>query len=119
MSVSKRFPVQCQCLNLMTLAEHEAFEGDELVVWAYWTILPNGREVYVDYYFQDEPEDDFDIHFEHDDFFDDFLDDEEDDDVKYIADFDKKMAEEYDNFARKLQPAKKLLEIFEEENRLF
>lgn len=101
------------------IAEHEAFEGDELVVWAYWTILPNGREVYVDYYFQDEPEDDFDIRFEHDDFFNGFFDDEEDDDVKYIADFDKKMAEEYDNFARKLMPAKKLLEIFEEENRLF
>lgn len=101
------------------IAEHEAFEDDELVVWAYWTILPNGREVYVDYYFQDDPEDDFDIRFEHDDFFDDFLDDEEDDDVKYIADFDKKMAEEYDIFARKLMPAKKLLKIFEEENRLF
>ena len=97
------------------IAYYEAVEDSELVVWAYWTILSNGREVYVDYYFQDEPEDDFDIHFEHDD----FLDDEEDDDVKYIADFDKKMAEEYDNFARKLMPAKKLLEIFEEENRLF
>lgn len=100
------------------IAYHEAFE-DELVVWAYWTILPNGKEVYVDYYFQDELDDDFDVRFEHDDFFDDFFDDEEDDDVKSIADFDKKMAEEYDNFARKLMPAKKLLEIFEEENRLF
>lgn len=85
------------------IAEHEAFEDDELVVWAYWTILPNGREVYVDYYFQDD-----------DDLFDD-----EDEKAKCVADFDKKMAEEYDNFARKLMPAKKLLEIFEEENRLF
>ena len=85
------------------IAYYEAVEDSELVVWAYWTILSNGTEVYIDYYFQDD-----------DDLFDD-----EDEKAKCVADFDKKMAEEYDNFARKLMPAKKLLEIFEEENRLF
>lgn len=85
------------------IAYYEAVEDSELVVWAYWTILSNGREVYIDYYFQDD-----------DDLFAD-----EDEKAKCVADFDKKMAEEYDNFARKLMPAKKLLEIFEEENRLF
>lgn len=98
------------------IAECEAFEDDELVVWAYWTLLPDGQELYVDYYFQDEPEGDFDIRFEHDDFFDDF---NEDDEVKNVKDFDKKMAESYDNFARKLMPAKELLNFFEEENEIF
>lgn len=81
------------------IADYEFFEEKELVVWAYWTVMPNGQEVYVDYFYQDE--------------------DDMGQDGKKIADFDKEMAKSFDNFARKLMPAEKLLEILKEESQLF
>lgn len=69
------------------IAECETFEDDELVIWAYWTILPDGQELYVDYYFQDEPEDDFNIRFKHDNFLDDFDEKDEVKNVKELKDF--------------------------------
>lgn len=28
-------------------------EGDDMMVWAYWVFMPNGQELYVDYYYVD------------------------------------------------------------------
>lgn len=65
--------------------------GDGLIVWAYWIVMPNGQELYVDYYFFDGDE---------------------------LEDFDKKMSEEYEEFFRKKMLAIDLLDKFKSENEL-
>lgn len=65
--------------------------GDDLIVWAYWIVMSNGQELYVDYYFFDGDE---------------------------LEDFDKKMSEEYEEFFRKKMLATDLLEKFKSENEL-
>ena len=65
--------------------------GDDLIVWAYWIVMPNDQELFVDYYFFDGDE---------------------------LEDFDKKMSEEYEEFFRKKMLAIDLLDKFKSENEL-
>lgn len=65
--------------------------GDDLIVWAYWIVMSNYQELYVDYYFFDGDE---------------------------LEDFDKKMSEEYEEFFRKKMLAIDLLDKFKSENEL-
>ena len=64
---------------------------DDLIVWAYWIVMSNCQELYVDYYFFDGDE---------------------------LEDFDKKMSEEYEKFFRKKMLAIDLLDKFKSENEL-
>lgn len=65
--------------------------GDDLVVWGYWIVMPNGQELYVDYYFIDSDE---------------------------LEEFDEKVSEEYDQFFRKEMLAVKLLDKFRKEKEI-
>lgn len=65
--------------------------GDSLEVFAYWIVMPNGQEIYVDYYFVDGDE---------------------------LKEFDEKLSEEYDQFFRKKMPAVELLEKFRKEKEI-
>ncbi|GHV97762.1 hypothetical protein lacNasYZ03_10570 [Lactobacillus nasalidis] len=73
-----------------------AVEGVK-TVWAYWVVMPNGQELYVDYFYVD---DEFPIR-------------------RFgpsLKDFDLKMAEEFNSFNRKKMPATELLELLEKED---
>lgn len=65
--------------------------GTDLVVWGYWIVMPNGQELFVDYYFIDGDE---------------------------LEEFDKKVSEEYDQFLRKAIPAVELLDKFKKEKEI-
>lgn len=65
--------------------------GGDLEVFAYWIVMPNGQEIYVDYYFVDGDE---------------------------LEEFGEKMAEEYDQFFRKRMLAVELLEKFKKEKEI-
>lgn len=65
--------------------------GNDLIVWAYWIVMSNCQELYVDYYFFDGDE---------------------------LEDFDKKMSEEYEEFFRKKMLAIDLLDKVKSENEL-
>lgn len=73
------------------LEEDITLFGSSLTVWGYWIVMPNGQELYVDYYFFDGNE---------------------------LDDFDKKMSEEYGEFFRKKMLATDLLVKFKSENKL-
>ena len=65
--------------------------GDGLEVFAYWIVMPNGQEIYVDYYFVNGDE---------------------------LKEFDEKLSEEYDQFFRKKMPAVDLLEKLRKEKEI-
>lgn len=65
--------------------------GNDLVVWGYWIVMPNGQELFVDYYFIDGDE---------------------------LEEFDEKVSEEYDQFFRKKMSAVKLLDKFRKEKEI-
>lgn len=89
--------------------------GQDLIVWGYWIVMPNGQEIFVDYYYRDDDPARFhlDIDIEYD---------EEDDSERLalkVADFDKKISEQYDEFFRKKMSGYELLEKLKEEDHLF
>lgn len=65
--------------------------GSDLEVFAYWIVMPNGQEIYVDYYFIDGDE---------------------------LEEFGEKLSEGYDQFFRKRMPAVELLKKFKEEKEI-
>lgn len=65
--------------------------GADLEVFAYWIVMPNGQEIYVDYYFVDGDE---------------------------LEEFGEKLSEEYDQFFRRKMPAVELLEKFKKEKEI-
>lgn len=69
-------------------------EGNDMMVWGYWIVMPNGQELYVDYYYVDG-------------------------DAPFgltIEQFDLKVRQEHGEFLRKKMPAAELLEIFKKED---
>lgn len=67
-----------------------------LIVWVYYAPLPNGKDVYVDFFYTDE-------------------DLTGNDEMPTVADFDQKVAEEYPMFLRKRMPARLLLKILKKQ----
>ncbi|MDA3801883.1 hypothetical protein PF585_07330 [Lactobacillus delbrueckii] len=67
-----------------------------LIVRGYYAPLPDGEDVYVDFFYTDEDLDG-------------------NDDAPIIADFDQKVAEEYPMFLRKRMPARLLLKILKKQ----
>ena len=70
--------------------------GDEKV-WAYWTVMDNGQEIYFEYCPLDDPE----------------LENEPD--YQSISDFDKKVSKNHPNFFRKIMKSSELLSLLKEE----
>lgn len=78
------------------ISEYEFFNNKMLIVWGYYAPLPDGEDVYVDFFYTDEDLDG-------------------NDDAPTIADFDQKVAEEYPRFLRKRMPARLLLKILKKQ----
>lgn len=76
--------------------EYEFFNNKMLIVWGYYAPLPNGEDVYVDFFYTDEDLDGTD-------------------DAPTVADFDQKVAEEYPMFLRKRMPSRLLLKILKKQ----
>ncbi len=76
--------------------EYEFFNNKMLIVWGCYAPLPDGEDVYVDFFYTDEDLDG-------------------NDDAPNIADFDQKVAEEYPRFLRKRMPARLLLKILKKQ----
>ncbi|WP_396592550.1 hypothetical protein ACIA39_04125 [Lactobacillus delbrueckii subsp. bulgaricus] len=74
------------------ISKCEFFNNRILIVWGYYAPLPDGEDVYVDFFYTDEDLDG-------------------NDDAPTIADFDQKVAEEYPMFLRTRMPARLLLKI--------
>ena len=79
------------------ISEYELLNNKMLIVWEYYAPLPDGEDVYGDFFYTDEDLDG-------------------NDDAPTIADFDQKVAEEYPMFLRKRMPARLLLKILKEQH---
>lgn len=79
------------------ISEYELLNNKMLIVWEYYAPLPDGEDVYVDFFYTDEDLDG-------------------NDDAPTIANFDQKVAEEYPMFLRKRMPARLLLKILKEQH---
>lgn len=75
---------------------------NELVVWGYWTLDKNGREVFFDYFRLDEEIEDCPY-------------DQNGDPWNKVADWDKRVAQTHDQFFRKKMIGSELLKILKKE----
>ncbi|MDF7683247.1 hypothetical protein PT287_06870 [Lactobacillus sp. ESL0679] len=93
------------------LANDIAEKGD-FVLWAYWILMDNKQEIYVDYYYLDDPD------LEKRPVSQKLAKYVEDVPAEYktVADFDKKMSVNYPEFFRKMMMASDLLQLFKQEN---